>query len=73
MVISMFSNIWSLKVLQVFTYAEISADNSKGGDVNITDDDNETPLYTVETVAVARWLVDHGAKMDWINTEEVTV
>ncbi|KAK0223156.1 ankyrin repeat-containing domain protein [Armillaria fumosa] len=43
-----------------------------GGDVNITDDDGETPLYVVEDVATARWLVDHGAVIDRTNNEGVS-
>jgi len=42
---------------------------SKGGDVNITDNDNDTPIYTVETIEIARWLVDHGAVIDRRNYE----
>ncbi|KAH7930190.1 hypothetical protein BV22DRAFT_1001143 [Leucogyrophana mollusca] len=44
---------------------------SRGGDVNITDDDGDTPLYTVETVETARWLVEHGATVDRENNEGV--
>jgi len=44
-----------------------------GGDVNITDEDNESPLFTVESVAVARWLVDHGAHVDIKNSEGISV
>lgn len=40
-----------------------------GGDVNVKDEDNETPLYTVESVDVARWLVEHGASIDCTNQE----
>ncbi|EGN98703.1 hypothetical protein SERLA73DRAFT_89676 [Serpula lacrymans var. lacrymans S7.3] len=42
---------------------------SHGGDVNVTDDDGDTPLYTVENVETARWLVQHGAIVDRTNTE----
>ncbi|KAH7911092.1 hypothetical protein BJ138DRAFT_1151545 [Hygrophoropsis aurantiaca] len=45
---------------------------SRGGDVNITDEDGDTPLYTVENVATARWLVDHGANVDRQNNEGVS-
>jgi len=45
---------------------------SKGGNVNITDNDNETPLFVVESVEVARWLVDNGANSDWRNNEQQT-
>ncbi len=44
-----------------------------GGDVNITDDDGDTPLYVVEDVVTARWLVDHGAVIDRTNNEGVSV
>lgn len=44
-----------------------------GGDVNITDEDGDTPLYTVEDVATARWLVEHGAVVDRTNGEGVSV
>lgn len=42
---------------------------SKGGDVNITDDDGDTPLYTVENIDTARYLVEHGAVVDRQNAE----
>ncbi|KAF8573665.1 ankyrin [Ramaria rubella] len=42
---------------------------SKGGDVNVKDEDSETPLFTVESVDVARWLVEHGANLDCQNEE----
>ncbi|KAJ3543595.1 hypothetical protein NMY22_g3087 [Coprinellus aureogranulatus] len=45
---------------------------SKGGDVNITDDDGDTPLYTVENIETARYLVDHGAVVDRQNSEGVS-
>ncbi|KAJ1307643.1 hypothetical protein OPQ81_001737 [Rhizoctonia solani] len=45
---------------------------SKGGDVNVTDEEGDTPLYTAETVAVARFLVDHGALVDVTNSEGVS-
>ena len=44
-----------------------------GGDVNVTDEDGDTPLYTVEDVATARWLVEHGAVVDRTNGEGVSV
>ncbi|KAG9314879.1 hypothetical protein JVU11DRAFT_3981 [Chiua virens] len=43
-----------------------------GGDVNITDEDGDTPLYTVENIDTARWLVDHGAAIDRRNSEGVS-
>ncbi|EIM91325.1 uncharacterized protein STEHIDRAFT_152973 [Stereum hirsutum FP-91666 SS1] len=42
------------------------------GNVNITDSDGDTPLYTVENVETARWLVDHGAIVDRRNAEGVS-
>ncbi|KAF8557422.1 ankyrin [Imleria badia] len=39
----------------------------QGGDVNITDEDGDTPLYTVENIDTARWLIDHGAVIDRRN------
>ena len=44
-----------------------------GGDVNIKDDDDETPLFVVESIEVARWLVEHGASIDCRNHEGNTV
>lgn len=44
-----------------------------GGDVNITDEDGDTPLYTVETIETARWLIEHGARYDHVNGEGLTV
>jgi hypothetical protein len=44
-----------------------------GGDVNVTDDDGDTPLYTVENVATASFLVQHGATVDRRNHEGVSV
>jgi len=46
---------------------------SKGGDVNVTDSDGDTPLYVVEDVATARFLVEHGAIVDHRNFEGVSV
>ncbi|KIM39762.1 hypothetical protein M413DRAFT_446675 [Hebeloma cylindrosporum] len=46
---------------------------SRGGDVNITDDDGDTPLYTVENIETARFLVDHGAVVARQNVEGVSV
>ncbi|KAF8753318.1 Ankyrin repeats (many copies) [Rhizoctonia solani] len=42
------------------------------GDVNITDEEGDTPLYTAETVAVAQFLVEHGALVDVTNSEGVS-
>ncbi|KAF8656849.1 hypothetical protein AX16_002396 [Volvariella volvacea WC 439] len=45
---------------------------SHGGDVNITDEDGDTPLYTVENVETARFLVHHGAIVDRTNHEGIS-
>jgi len=44
-----------------------------GGDVNITDSDGDTPLYTVENIETARFLVEHGAIVARQNSEGVSV
>jgi hypothetical protein len=44
-----------------------------GGDVNITDEDGDTPLYTVEKIETARLLIEHGARYDHVNAEGLTV
>jgi hypothetical protein len=41
--------------------------------VNITDGDGDTPLYTVETVETARFLVQHGAIVERTNNEGISV
>lgn len=46
---------------------------SKGGDVNVTDNDNDTPIYTVETIEIAQWLIDRGAVIDRRNYEGLSV
>jgi len=46
---------------------------SAGGDVNIADEDGDTPLYTVENLQTARWLLEHGAILDRRNNEGVSV
>ena len=72
-VILMSWNIWYQRVRfcpNAFTYLTL---HSTGGDVNVKDDDGETPLFTVESVDVARWLVEHGASLDCRNQEGNTV
>lgn len=39
----------------------------------MTDEDGDTPLHTVETLEVAKWLVDHGATVDRVNSEGISV
>ena len=46
---------------------------SRGGDVNITDNDNDTPIYTVETIEVAQWLIERGAVINRQNNEGLSV
>ncbi|CAA7267157.1 unnamed protein product [Cyclocybe aegerita] len=45
---------------------------SRGGNVNITDNDGDTPLYTVENIETARWLIQHGAAVGHQNSEGVS-
>ncbi|KAF6749483.1 ankyrin [Ephemerocybe angulata] len=45
---------------------------SKGGDVNVTDDDGDTPLYTVESIDTAQYLVQHGAAIAYTNREGIS-
>ncbi|KAJ7227137.1 ankyrin [Mycena pura] len=45
---------------------------SRGGDVNVEDGDGDTPIYTVENVETAKFLVDHGAVIDRQNSEGVS-
>ncbi|KAI0783579.1 ankyrin repeat-containing domain protein [Abortiporus biennis] len=45
---------------------------SKDGDVNITDEDGDTPLYAVENIETARFLVEHGAVVNRINAEGIS-
>jgi len=37
--------------------------------VNVTDEDGDTPLYVVENVETARFLVEHGAVVQRTNHE----
>ncbi|KAI0001495.1 ankyrin [Russula compacta] len=45
---------------------------SRGGNVNVTDEDGDTPLFTVENVETARFLVENGADSTWRNHEGLT-
>ena len=47
--------------------------SSRGGDVNVTDEDGDTPIYTAESVEVAKYLVDHGAIINRRNNEGFSV
>ncbi|TIA88768.1 hypothetical protein E3P99_02405 [Wallemia hederae] len=44
----------------------------KGGNVNIVDDDNETPLFVAEDADIARLLVEHGADAAHRNSQGQT-
>jgi uncharacterized protein len=39
----------------------------------VTDEDGDTPLYTAESLEVAKWLVEHGATVDRVNSEGISV
>ncbi|KAF9450344.1 ankyrin [Macrolepiota fuliginosa MF-IS2] len=43
-----------------------------GGDVNLTDDEGDTPLYTVEDVETAQFLIQHGAILERRNNEGIS-
>ncbi|PFH53049.1 hypothetical protein AMATHDRAFT_79225 [Amanita thiersii Skay4041] len=45
---------------------------SRGGNINITDADGDTPLYTVENIETARFLIQHGAIVDHRNNEGIS-
>ncbi|KAJ3983950.1 ankyrin [Lentinula detonsa] len=45
---------------------------SRGGDLNITDSDGDTPIYTVENIETAQYLVDKGATIDRVNEEGIS-
>ncbi|KAF7965889.1 hypothetical protein HWV62_41010 [Athelia sp. TMB] len=45
---------------------------TRGGNVNITDEDGDTPIYTVENIATAQWLVEHGADVHRYNGEGIS-
>jgi ankyrin repeat protein len=45
----------------------------QGADIDIADNDGDTPLYTVESIPIARYLVEHGATIDRLNLEGVSV
>lgn len=41
--------------------------------MNVTDSDGDTPLYTVENIETARFLVDRGAVVDHRNSDGISV
>ncbi|KAI0250262.1 ankyrin repeat-containing domain protein [Lactifluus subvellereus] len=45
---------------------------SRGGNVNVTDEDGDTPLYTIENIETAQTLLDHDADPTWRNHEGLT-
>ena len=47
--------------------------HSAGGDANVTDEDGDTPLYVVENVETARFLVERGAIVARQNHEGLSV
>jgi len=46
---------------------------SVGGDINLRDDDGDTPLYVVESVEMARWMIERGAQWGVVNEEGLSV
>jgi hypothetical protein len=44
-----------------------------GGSVDLTDEDGDTPLYTVESVETARFLLERGATVNRTNNEGISV
>ena len=51
----------------------INLSHAPGGDVNVVDGDGDTPLYTVEDIKTAQFLVAQGAVVDRTNNEGVSV
>ncbi|KAI5481680.1 hypothetical protein MNV49_002906 [Pseudohyphozyma bogoriensis] len=45
---------------------------SKGGDINVADSDNETPLFVVETAEMARIVIELGGDPNWKNEDGIT-
>ena len=41
--------------------------------MNVTDEDGDTPLYVVENIETARFLVEHGATVARQNAEGISV
>ena len=46
---------------------------SVGGDINLRDDDGDTPLYVVESVEMAQWMIERGAQWGVVNEEGLSV
>jgi len=51
----------------------VSPAYAPGGDVNVVDGDGDTPLYTVEDIKTAQFLVTQGAVVDRTNNEGISV
>jgi hypothetical protein len=71
-----FWNISSLKVCQSMIWWHvpiIHPPSHQGGDVNIRDSDGDTPLYSVESMDTAQYLINHGALIDIKNYENLSV
>lgn len=45
----------------------------RGGDINLTDSDRETPLFVVENVGMAKLVVELGGDPKWTNEDGITV
>lgn len=45
----------------------------QGGDINVLDEDGDTPLYTVESIETAKFMFEHGATLDTRNAEGLSV
>jgi len=46
---------------------------SVGGDINLRDDDGDTPLYVVESLEMAMWMIERGAEWGVVNEEGLSV
>jgi hypothetical protein len=46
---------------------------SIGGDINLRDADGDSPLYVVESVEMARWMIERGADPTIKNDDGLTV
>jgi hypothetical protein len=62
-----------VSVIESGHYIYVDRDSRTGGNVDVMDEDGDTPLYTVENVDTARWLVEHGASVHHRNNEGVSV
>ena len=46
---------------------------SVGGDINLRDDDGDTPLYVVESIEMAQCMIERGAQWGVVNEEGLSV